>query len=122
MKKVLCITAALLIVFGAVAAFAADVTGAWSGETKGPNGESFPLTFNFKQDGAKLTGTVTGPQGDPLAISDGKVDGDKIAFNVSFNGMTISHDGVVKGDEIALKTKSDQGDFPAGELTLKRSK
>ena len=122
MKKALCIAAALLIVFSTVAAFAADVSGAWSGEAKGPNGESFPLTFNFKQDGAKLTGTVTGPQGDPLAISDGKVDGDKIAFNVSFNGMTISHDGVVKGDEIALKTKSDQGDFPAGELTLKRSK
>jgi len=122
MKRALHLFVAVIIVFSAVAAFAADVTGAWSGEAKGPNGESFPLTFNFKQDGAKLTGTVTGPQGDPLEITDGKVDGDKIAFNVSFNGMTISHDGVIKGDEIALKTKTDQGAFPGGEMTLKRSK
>jgi len=122
MKRALCVSVAILIVFSAVAAFAADVTGAWSGESKGPNGESFQLTFNFKQDGAKLTGTVTGPQGYPLDITDGKVDGDKIAFKVSFNGMTISHDGVIKGDEIALKTKTDQGDFPGGEMTLKRSK
>ena len=111
----------LLIVFAAVAAFAADVTGTWAGNAKGPNGEDFALTFSFKQDGAKLTGTVTGPQGDPIEITDGKVDGDKLSFNVSFNGMTISHDGVIKGaDEITLKTKSDQ--FPESEMTLKRSK
>jgi hypothetical protein len=122
MKKTLYLSVAILIVFSAVAAFAADVTGAWSGEAKGPNGESFQLTFNFKQDGGKLTGTVTGPQGYPLDITDGKVDGDKIAFNVSFNGMTISHNGVIKAEEIALKTKTDQGDAPGGEMTLKRSK
>lgn len=112
----------VFVLFGAVAAFAADVTGAWSGEFKGPDGNGFQITFNFKQDGAKLTGTVTGPQGDPLEITDGKVDGDKLTFNVAFNGMTINHDGVIKGDEIALKTKSEQGDFPGGEMTLKRSK
>jgi hypothetical protein len=46
--------------FSAVKAFAADVTGAWSGEAKGPNGESFQLTLTFKQYGTRLTGTVTG--------------------------------------------------------------
>ncbi len=122
MKRALYLSVAVIILFSAVAAFAADVTGAWSGEVKAPNGETVQLTFNFKQDGAKLTGTVAAPQSDPLDISDGKVDGDNIAFDVSFNGMIIHHDGVSKGDEIALKTKPDQGDAPGGEMTLKRSK
>lgn len=113
-------TAVTIVVFFAISAFAVDVTGSWTGEAKGPNGESFPLTFAFKQDGAKLTGTVTGPQGDPIEISNGKMDGDKISFDVSFNGMTIQHAGTVSGDEIKLTTKSDQ--FPGGDMTLKRAK
>lgn len=104
--------------FSAVKAFAADVTGGWSGEAKRPNGERFQLTFTFKQDGTKLTGTVTGPQGDPIDISKGKVDGDKVSFVVAFHGMTINHDGVISGDEIKLKTKLDQADFPADDMTL----
>lgn len=45
-----------------------------------------------------------------------------MSFVVAFNGMTINHDGVISGDEIKLKTKSDQADFPADDMTLKRSK
>ena len=103
-------------------AFAADLTGAWTGSMKSPNGDDFQITFTFKQDGPKLTGTVQGPQGDPMDITDGKVDGDKFSFNVSFNGMTIKHDGTVTGDEIKMTTKSDNADFPGGEMTLKRGK
>jgi hypothetical protein len=91
---------------------------------KGPDGSAgFTISFTFKQDGAKLTGSVAGPQGDPIAITDGKIDGDKIFFKVSFNGMTITHDGTVNaaGDEIKLSAKSDQSDFPAGDMTLKRT-
>jgi hypothetical protein len=119
MKMLLCFCAAMLMALPAVPARAADVTGSWSSD----NGD-FQLTFTFKQDGAALTGTVQGPQGDAIAISDGKVDGDKISFKVSFNGMTITHDGTVSasGDEIKLSTKSDSGDFPARDMTLKRVK
>jgi hypothetical protein len=107
-----------------VTARATDVTGSWTAEMTTPNGDSFQLGFTFKQDGAALTGTVQGPQGDAIAISDGKVDGDKISFKVSFNGTTISHDGTVSADgsEIKLSTKSDSGDFPAHDMTLKRVK
>ena len=126
MKKLLCACAALIMAFTTGSALAAtDVTGTWTGEFAGPNGGSgFRISFTFKQDGATLTGTVQGAQGDPMAISDGKVDGDKISFKVSFNGMTITHEGTVNaaGDEIKLTSKSDQGDFPGGEMTLKRSK
>ena len=122
MKKFLCVCAVLMMAFTAASAFAADFTGTWTGNMAGPNGDGFQITFTFKQDGAKLTGTVTGPQGDPMAISDGKVDGDKLSFNVSFNGMTIKHEGVVTGDTIKLTTKTDSGDFPGGEMTLTRTK
>jgi len=101
---------------------AADVTGSWTGNIAIPGGDSIQITFTFKQDAAKLTGTVGGPMGDPMEITDGKVDGDKIFFNVSFNGMTIHHEGVVTGDTIKLTTKSDNADFPGGEMTLTRAK
>ncbi len=123
MKTLLCVCAALVLTLGAVTARGADLTGSWTATMTTPNGD-FQLSFTFKQDGATLTGTVQGPQGEAIPISEGKVDGDKISFKVSFNGMTISHDGTVSagGDEIKLSTKSDSGDFPANEMTLKRDK
>ena len=124
MKTLLCMCATFIMALSAITARAADVTGSWTSEMTTPNGDSFQLGFTFKQDGAALTGTVQGPQGDAIAISDGKVDGDKISFKVSFNGNTISHDGTVSadGNEIKLSTKSDSGDFPARDMTLKRVK
>jgi hypothetical protein len=123
MKKFLCVCAALMMAFTAASAFAAsDVTGTWTGKMAGPNGDSMQITFTFKQDGAVLTGTSIGPMGDPMTISDGKVDGDKLSFNVSFNGMTIKHEGVITGDTIKLTSKSDSGDFPGMEMTLTRAK
>ena len=123
MKNFFSIAVGLLLALTTASALAADVTGKWSGSMSGPNGESFALTFTFKQDGATLTGSVQGPQGDPLPISNGKIDGDKFSFDVSFNGMTISHQcTVVSADEIKMTTKSDSGDFPGMELTLKRVK
>ena len=123
MKTLFAICAALVLMLGTASVRAADVTGTWSSEMKTPDGQSFPLTFTFKQDGAALTGTVQGPQGDPIAISNAKIDGAAFTFDVSFNGMTIHHNCTVTGDdEIKMTTKSDSGDFPGMELTLKRVK
>ena len=122
LKYWLVLSAALLMVFGAKPIFAAtDMTGTWTGSMSTPDGNNFALTFVFKQDGAKLTGTVAGPQGDPLTIDNGKVDGDNFSFTVTFNGMTITHTGTVTGDEIKMTSKSDSADFPPLQLTLKRS-
>lgn len=121
MKRFMQISAAILIVLSATAMFAADATGSWTATVSSPNGD-FKLTFAFKQDGATLTGTVTGPQGAALDITDGKVDGNKISFNVAFNGMTIKHDGTINGDEIKLTTKTGDPNFPDMELTLTREK
>ena len=93
MKTLLCVCAALVMAFSRRHGAGRRFTGSWTAEMTTPDGNSFQIDFTFKQDGATLTGTVQGPQGDAIAISDGKVDGDKISFKVSFNGMTISHEG-----------------------------
>jgi hypothetical protein len=125
MKKLLCLCAALFMIFPSLHAFAAtDVTGTWEGEFSMPDGSAtFPLSFTFKQEGTKLTGSIANPQGgDPITITDGTVDGDKISFKVSFNGVNITHQGTINGDEIKLSSKADSGDIPGGEIVIKRSK
>jgi opacity protein-like surface antigen len=122
MKKLLSICALLAMALTAATALASDVTGTWTATAQTPNGDGFQLTFTFKQDGANVTGTVQGPQGDPLAITGGKIDGDKLTFDVSFNGITIHHSCTISGDEIKLTSKADSGDFPGMDMTLKRAK
>jgi len=115
----------ILFLLLAVAAWAADVTGTWKGEMTSPDGNTFSLTYTFKQDGSKLTGTVLGPQGDALPLDNGKVEGDKISFSVKvdFNGGTVfSSEGTIKGDEITLKTKAEGSDMDFPPLTIKRQK
>jgi len=124
MKTFLRFSAVLILVLCAIAAFAMDLTGDWNGTSKGPNGEDFTLSLKLKQEGTTLTGTVIGPDGNPVDITDGKVDGDKMSFNVSVNNMTIAHEGVIKGDnEIALTAKFPQGsNIPDLQVDLKRVK
>ena len=125
-RSIPALAAILVALLWSGAALAADATGKWAGQMRGPDGSGdFEMSFTFKQDGAKLTGSVQGPQGDPIEITDGKVDGDRISFvvKVDYNGgMTITHNGTISGDEIKLNSKVEGGDFPAGSMTLKRVK
>ncbi len=66
----------------AATAFAAGVDGKWVGDVNTPDGAAITLTMNFKVDGQKVTGTVTGPTGD-IDIADGKLDGDTLQFVLS---------------------------------------
>jgi hypothetical protein len=113
----------LLVALLAVAAWAADITGTWTGSISGGGGD-FALTYSFKQDGDKFTGTVQGPDGDPLPLIDCKLDGDKISFAVKVdmggNAATFTSKGVVKGDVITLTTTNDAGMDYGGEMTIKR--
>jgi hypothetical protein len=124
MTRRILLAAAVLCALFAGAALAADISGNWSGTIQmGDN--PFTLAYAFKQDGEKLTGTVTGPQGDPLPLNDGKVAGDKVSFSVKVDmggtPATFASEGTIKGDEITLTTKSEGGpDFPP--VVLKRVK
>ena len=115
---------ALLVGVGFVAQ-AADVTGKWTAQVPGRGGQTREQTFNLKCDGEKLTGTVSGMQGD-TEISDGKVKGDEVSFNVkmSFQGndVKMKYKGKLVGDELKLTRHRDGSDQPPAEFTAKRAK
>lgn len=110
-----------------VAIWAADATGKWTAEMQGRNGNTMTITMNFKADGDKLTGTVSGRNGD-TDISDGKVEGDSISFKVvrEFNGnqMTSTYKGKVDGDTIHFSMTMEGGNMGGGhprEFDAKRA-
>ncbi len=121
MKRLIVLSAALLVVLSALPSFAANVTGTWTMDDKDLDGNPSTITYVFKQEGTTPTGTVA-ISDETANISNGKVDGDKISFVVVFSFDTITHTGTVHGDEITMTVKSDDADFPAHEITLKRSK
>ena len=132
-KKLLFVTTILLVV--AFAAFAADVSGKWTYEQQGRNGNSQTVTLNLTASGSSLTGTVTGGMGrrgggeapPPANISNGKVDGDKISFEVTreFNGnsFTTKYKGTLSGDQLKLTVERPgrDGNTMTTEVTAKRS-
>jgi len=105
-------------------ALAVDVTGKWTAQVPGRDGQAREMTFTFKQDGDKLTGTQSGFRGQDLPIADGKVTGDTLSFTVTaeFGGNSIkwNYTGKIAGDEIQLKREGGRG--PAREFTAKRAK
>ena len=112
---------AISILLLAGSCLAADVDGKWSGTMKTDNGD-FPVGFTFKADGATLNGSTTGPDGAEIKIADGKVNGDKISFSVTFDfggkPFTMNYSGVVANDQI--KFTIDIFGMPV-ELTVKRA-
>jgi hypothetical protein len=114
--------AVLLLTLGTVAALAADISGKWTADVPGRNGNTQTITLTLKADGAALTGTISTPRGDS-DITDGKIDGNNVTFDqkVSFNGndMTINYAGAVDGDTI--KFTRTVGDRPPVEFTAHRA-
>ena len=109
------------VVLMAASAFAADIDGKWSGSIDTPNG-AVNIGFTFKADGAALTGTMVGPDGAEIKISDGKVDGNKVSFNatIDFGGMpfTLTYKGEMAGTN--MKLTMDFAGMPI-ELALKKA-
>lgn len=70
------------------------------------NGDQYPLTYNFKITGDKLTGTVLTPKGE-LPVDDGKIAGDKFTFSVTLGDMEIPHSGKFYGDSIAVDIEAN---------------
>jgi len=85
---------------GGLAAIA-DFSGSWGGILTMENGDQYPLTYNFKIDGDKLTGTVKTPKGE-LPVDDGKIKGDKFTFTVTLGDIEIPHSGKFYGDSIGV--------------------
>ena len=107
-------TLKLLLVGGlaTLTMMAADATGKWTADMPGRDGNTMTITMNLKVDGDKLTGTVSGRRGDS-DISNGKVDGDNVMFDVvrEYNGntMTTHYVGKLDGDTIHFTVNTGRG-------------
>jgi len=125
MKYRIVIFAAVLVLAGITLAWASNVDGKWVAQVAGQGGQTREVTFTFKAEGSKLTGTVSGRQGD-TPISDGTIKGDDISFTQSFevqgNAIKLTYTGKVSGDEIKMTRKREGSDQPAAEFTAKRVK
>ena len=88
----------------------ADLTGKWTGNVKGPDGNDFALTYVFKVDGNNLTGSFQSPQGE-IPITEGKVDGANFSFKIDFGGMAITNTGKYYVDSIGVDAEINGNKF-----------
>ena len=138
MHRKLLFAGAILLV-AALAAMAADaVTGKWRMEQEGFGGRPTRVsTLDLKADGATLTGTLTQPGfGQPgdappppttTPISNGKVDGNNISFDVAMtfgdNSFTMKYAGAITGSDmkVTITVPGFQGGDPRTfEATAKK--
>lgn len=105
-----------------------DVSGAWKW-TFERNGESREISMKIQQDGPKVAGTVTGPDGNSADIREGKIAEDgKLAFMLQIerdgNTIKVNFEGQAKGDTITGKTKyvNAEGEQREREWVAKREK
>jgi hypothetical protein len=107
MKRSLIITAALLCFATVSFTIFADLNGRWKGVAKGPDGPDGPtlhLTYTFKIDNDKLTGTAQGSS-NPYDLSEGSIKGDSLSFAIVVdNGDKIVSKGkyYATGDSIGM--------------------
>jgi hypothetical protein len=123
----------LLVAYAAVAAD--GVTGKWTmSQSPSNGGPPRVTTFDLKVDGTTLTGAVTAPMGGrpggaaptPIPISNPKISGNTITFEVIrvFAGAPVvtKYTGALSGDTLRIKQTIDLGDGPLTvEAEAKRS-
>jgi hypothetical protein len=97
---------------------AADVAGIWTGQMQGRRGEKEDVAFQFKTNGAAVTGKLFGDEFD-LPVEEATVSDEAIKFIVTttnyYSGAKVrfSFTGTIKGDQIEL-TRTRIGE-PVGE-------
>lgn len=102
------------------AAVAASLKETWRCILKTRDGNEFPLTYNFRTDSGKLTGSATSAEG-KRDITDGKISGDAFSFAVTVNDeMKISRKGKCYAQRHSASLNLDMG-RQAFHTTLKRA-
>jgi hypothetical protein len=114
----------LLLALFAMMALGADVTGTWKGKAETPNG-TVERTFVFKVEGTTLTGETVSEMMGKSTITNGKVDGDNLSFNITVNfqgqEMKLTYSGKVSGNEIKFSVTTADGNQVVEYLAKKVS-
>jgi hypothetical protein len=98
---------------------AAAVSGVWQGQVTYSGGSTYTERFLFQAEGDKLFGTASF-LAFKRGIEDGRIDGDKISFSVTFqsaeSGITTErknhYTGTIAGNEIRFIMQDDRGNPP----------
>jgi hypothetical protein len=89
----------------ALALWAADISGIWTGQIVNQNGDSQDFSFRFAQSGDTLVGKMYGDN-ESTPITDGKIVGNQVTFTVTneLNGQISKfvYTGTMNGDEIEV--------------------
>ena len=101
MKTLAC---TVLLALCAMTAFAADVTGKWSGTFTPEGGNQSPALVILKQTGDTITGSAGPDDSQQWPMSNGKIDGTKITCDVT------SPDGIVLKIALTLDGDKMKGD------------
>src|SRR6185369_16935571 len=75
-----------------------DITGRWTGKVM----DQFEVTYDFKQDGEKVTGSTIGPDGTKMEFTNGTIKGEDISFTLDFQGTPLAITGKVKDNTMNL--------------------
>jgi hypothetical protein len=102
------------------AASGPNISGGWAFQVETPQGAGSP-TFNFKQEGEKLTGQYKGAFGE--APVEGTVKGANVEFAIKVEAqgqkLTISYKGTIEKDG-TMKGTAEVGELGSATWTAKR--
>lgn len=102
-----------------------DLNGSWKSSTTNQNGQARETIYKLKVEDGKLSGTVSGRNGD-ITIENAKLKGDEITFTVTRenngNKVVIKYSGKLDGDTIKGKAESERdGKTQSRDWTAKRN-
>ena len=84
-----------------------SIDGTWKGSRETPNG-TMEFTYTFKVQSDTLTGTIKSQFGE-VPLENGKIDGKKFSYSISFNGNSIDFTGEqLSDDEIMTKNEEEK--------------
>jgi hypothetical protein len=97
----------------ALNAMAGDLTGKWSGSFRANGADhEVPQLFILKQDGNKLTGSGGPDKSEQYPIENGKVDADRIRFELTTGEWKFTYDlkatGTKMVGDLELKSLNDK--------------
>lgn len=122
MKTMLC-----FLLLSMLTATAADLTGKWAGsfDVTNSGGQKAETAFmNLTLNGNAVTGTAGPNAEEQMAIRNGKLEGNKLTFDIENGDESISFDLVFDGDTIRgiAKGKGPGAQQWSAKLNLKRAR